>query len=244
MSEELLTIKDLLVGHAGRPILPPVTLTVCAGEAWAIVGPNGAGKSTLLRTLLGLQPGIAGTMRRAPCTIGYVPQRHDLDPTVPGRVIDLVRTGAEQRWSFISPLFPFQARARVERAMRDTRVLELAREDWRHLSEGQKQRVLMAQALAGEPRLLVLDEPTSAMDMAAEGVLFALLDELRLQRGLGVLVISHHLALLGKHATHLLFLDKDEGVVRAGPLAEVAQDPAFVQRYGLLMHQPAGGHHA
>jgi len=244
MNGELLVIHELQVGHAGRPVLPPVSLTVLAGQAWAIVGPNGAGKSTLLRTLLGLQPPISGTMRRTSCGVGYVPQRHELDPSVPGRVLDLVRAGAEQNWSFVSPLWPFTVRRRVQAAMHDTRVLELAREDWRHLSEGQKQRVLVAQALAGEPRLLVLDEPTSAMDMASEAVLFGLLHELRLRRELGLLVISHHLALLGQHATHLLFLDKDEGVVRAGRLAEVAQDPAFVQRYGLLMHRPAGGDHA
>ena len=236
MSETLLTLTDLRVGHASRAILPPLTLAVQPGECWAIIGPNGAGKSTLLRTLLGLQPAISGTLTRAPCAIGYVPQRHDVDPTVPGRVIDFVRSGAERDWSFAQPWWPLRARERTLRAMRDTEVLELARQDWRHLSEGQKQRVLMAQALAGDPRLLVLDEPTSAMDMRAEGSLFALLDALRRNRGLGVLVISHHLAMLARYATHALFLDKDEGVARAGLLGEVAQDPAFVQRYG---HLPA-----
>ena len=125
--------------------------------------------------------------------------------------------------------------------MRDADVTSLARIQWRRLSEGQKQRALLAQALAGEPALLVLDEPTSAMDMHAEASVFAVLERLRAERQLGVLVISHHLALLARYATHFVLLDKDERLALVGDRETVLRDPAFIERYGQVLDR--GGRH-
>jgi len=250
MGPPLLHCRALAVGHAGKAMLPPIDLQVHAGELWAVVGPNGSGKSTVLRTILGMIDPVAGEVAKADTPIGYVPQRSELDPAVPARVIDLVRAGAERGWSFLSPLWPWKVKEAVDDALGDTHVRELAREPWTHLSEGQKQRVLMAQALAGMPKLLLLDEPTSAMDVHAERGVFALLDELRKRRSLGVLVIGHNLPLLISHATHALFVDKDRFAVAAGPVAEVAASAPFVARFGSTLAQsarapgPAEGRHA
>jgi len=86
--------------------------------------------------------------------------------------------------------------------------------------------------LAGEPGLLVLDEPTSAMDLQAEQSIFALLDSLRQRRSLSVVVVSHNLHLVLRHTSHALFLDRDQAVAAAGPTAEVCAHPAFVRRFG------------
>jgi zinc transport system ATP-binding protein len=229
----LLSTRQLTVGHRRRPLLPPLDFEVQADAFWAVIGPNGAGKSTLIRTLLGLLPPVSGeVVRDSLRSPAYVPQRAEIDGAAPARVIDFVRTGLERGWSFLSPWWLHRQRALVEAALRDTRTLELARRPWMQLSEGQKQRVLMAQALASSPDLLVLDEPTSAMDLHAERSIFYLLTELQRQRGIGVLVVSHNLGLLARHATHLLFVDQDQQVACAGPLAEVAARPEFVLRYG------------
>ena len=228
----LLTCRQLVVGYAGQAMLPPFDLQVRPHQLWAVIGPNGSGKSTVLRTILSLLPPVAGELSRADTPIGYVPQRNDIDPAVPARVIDLVRGGVDHGWSFVSPLWALQRRHAVDAALGDTHIRELANEPWTHLSEGQKQRVLMAQALAGDPQLLVLDEPTSAMDVHAERSVFALLDELRQRRSLGVVVVGHNLGLLARHATHALFVDKDEAKVASGEVADVVQSAAFVERFG------------
>lgn len=237
--ELLLSCRGLVVGHAKRPILPPIDLEVRAGQAWAVVGPNGSGKTTLLKTVLGLLPLLDGELLRPRRGIGYVPQRSAMDADVPARVIDLVRAGAERGWSFANPMWMLGARDRVQRALADTATAALCAEPWQHLSEGQKQRVLMAQALAGDPQLLVLDEPTSAMDLHAELSVFQLLAQLRTSRALAVLMVGHNLALLARHATHALLVDKDQGVAVAGTVAEVIASPAWAVRYGLP--SPPGG---
>lgn len=237
----LLECNHLTVGHRGRGLLPPLSLEVRVGETWAVVGPNGSGKTTLLRTLLGLQAAVSGQIaRRVGRSIGYVPQRSNLDPSIPARVIDLVRSGSERGWRFLDPRWPRHQRDAVQQALDDTLTTALAREPWTHLSEGQKQRVLMAQALAGQPGLLVLDEPTSAMDLHAERAIFELLARLRSQRGLGVLVVGHNLGLLVRYASHLLFVDKDQRVALAGPMRTVMRSTPFRERYGLQsLEQPA-----
>lgn len=228
----LLTCRQLVVGYSGIAMLPAIDMQVRPRELWAVIGPNGSGKSTVLRTILGLLAPIGGELTRTDTGIGYVPQRNDIDPAVPARVIDLVRAGVDRGWSFLSPLWVATRSQAVAEALADTQTRELASEPWTHLSEGQKQRVLMAQALAGNPQLLVLDEPTSAMDVHAERSVFALLDELRQRRSLGVVVVGHNLSILARYATHALFVDKDEAQVASGDVADVVRSDAFVERFG------------
>jgi zinc transport system ATP-binding protein len=216
---------------------------VRAGDFWALVGRNGGGKTTLLRSLLGLLPPIAGEVRRRPrLRVGYVSQRAVVDGSVPARVIDLVRGGLDVGWSFLQPLRPLRLRAAVERALRDADVVGLAERPFVELSEGQKQRALLARALASDPELLVLDEPTSAMDLAAERATFALLEELRRTRQVARAVVGHHLPILLGHATHVALLDRDASVALAGPAQELLRSPAFEERHpGLVVEQVRGG---
>ena len=231
----LLGARGLHIGYDGRAILPPLSFDLRAGEFWALVGPNGGGKTTLLRTLLGLLPRVEGSIQQADgLRIGYVPQRNVLDLAVPARVIDLVRGGADFGWSFLSPQGLRRRRDAIARAQEDTNVASLANHAYRELSEGQKQRVLLARALVGDPGLLVLDEPTSAMDAQAEENVFSLIHKLQRQRSLAVLVVSHHLAVVTRRATHLLFVCKDDGCVVSGPVAIAGEDHCFVEHYGSL----------
>ena len=225
-ADVVVTVERLVVGYRGRGILPPIDLVVRRGELWALVGRNGGGKTTFLRTLLGLLPKVAGERRVAPgAAIGYVPQRVETDPAVPARVVDVVRGGVDQGWSFLDPRASRRAAGRVAKAMSDTQTTELAEAQLAALSEGQRQRVHLARALVVDPALLVLDEPTSAMDARAERDAFDLLVRVQRERALAVVVVSHHLSHLATRATHVLYVDAQpsgaDGVVRAGPVDEM-----------------------
>jgi ABC-type Mn2+/Zn2+ transport system ATPase subunit len=166
---------------------------------------------------------------------GYVPQRYAVDPLVPARAADLITEGSERGWSFLSPRFGKERRAHIERAVVATGTAGLLRRRYRDLSEGQKQRVLLARALAGAPDLLVLDEPTSAMDLVAEREVVSILGELRDRSSLGILLVSHHLGVLLPVVDRLPFLDAEDGIAASGTPTEVVELPAFAERYGSVL---------
>lgn len=234
--EALISLKGLRVGYQGKAVLPPVSLEVRPEEVWTIIGRNGSGKTTLLRTLLGLLPRIEGELNFAGgLKIGYVPQRSTLDYSVPSRVLDVVTEGLDHGWSFFKPFTSRAEKEAIKRAMRDTNTAELANAQLSELSEGQKQRVLLARALVSDPHVLILDEPTSAMDMVAEKAVFDLIQTCRRERKLAVLIVCHHLSLVADYADDVLFVDKEDGVVQAGRIADIVKSQAFINRYGTTL---------
>lgn len=220
-------------------MLPPIDLALHPGETWALIGRNGSGKTTLMRTLLGLHPRIAGHIDHAPTLrLGYVPQRGDIDPSLPGRAIDLVRAGLDHGWSFLDPTLPRRHRATVTAALAAVEATALADRPFRTLSEGQKQRILIARALVGDPTVLVLDEPTSAMDPVIEEAIFTLLDRLRRDRDLALIIAGHRLGYVPRFATHALLLDPTQARIELGPAAAVLHSATFRQCFGLPSDVP------
>jgi zinc transport system ATP-binding protein len=210
-----------------------------------VIGRNGSGKTTLFRTLLGLHPALGGLIERPATTvIGYVPQRHSVDPLVPTRAADLIAEGAEHGLSFLRVVKSKEARERTARAIDATGSAPFLRQRYGNLSEGQKQRVLLARALAGGADLLVLDEPTSAMDIVAEQEVVQILVHLRQRFSIGILLVSHHLGLLVSMVDRLLFLDADEAIVVSGSAAEVTSHQAFIERYGAVLKPKEAAHRA
>ncbi len=239
-SEPLLALRGVRVGYGGRAILPALDLEVRRGEVWALVGRNGAGKTTLMRTMLGLLPPVEGPVATAPgLRRAYVPQRGDFDLRVPARVIDFARGGADVGWSFLRPWHSAAERARVTDALERTDTARLAHRAFATLSEGQKQRVLIARALCSVPALLVLDEPTSAMDAANEAAVFALIDRLRRDLQVAIVIASHRLSFVPRYASHIALVDRDDGVALTGPATEIMDGPVFRHRYGALVEEPA-----
>jgi len=229
------TAENLRVGYGRRAILPALSFQIHAGEIWALFGPNGGGKSTLLRTLLGLQPAIRGQLQRFDTPLSAVPQRYAIDPLAPQRGLDVVRGGVGRGWTFMRPWLRAEERAAVQRAAEDTQSLDLLKRPFAALSEGQKQRLLIARALASQPALLTLDEPTSAMDPFHEHAIFSLLQHIAHHRQLAILVASHHMHALIESASHAIYVDSQENVALAGTFAEVAAHPAVHARYGDLL---------
>jgi zinc transport system ATP-binding protein len=220
--------------------LPPINLEIRRRELWGVFGRNGAGKTTLVRTLLGLQKPLGGAvLRPSGVAIGYVPQRHTLDRLVPMRAVDLILEGTERGYSCLLPVYGREAHERARRAIEATGTEALLERRYRDLSEGQKQRVLVARAVAGAPDLLILDEPTSAMDIVAEDEMVALLRQLIDRSSIGVVLVSHRLADAGEAVDRLLFLEPEADVALAGPVGEVVAHPAFVKRYGAVLERKA-----
>jgi zinc transport system ATP-binding protein len=230
---ELFACEQLRVGIAGRAILPPIGLTVKAGQFWAVVGRNGAGKTTWLKTLLGLLPPVSGHVQSArDVRVSYLPQRSGLDDLYPLLAREVVSLGVERGWSFLGGPGAGRHKDRVARALAEVDAGALAEQPFRSLSEGQKQRVLFARLVAGDAEVAILDEPTSAMDRVAEREAFELIRKLQQSYGLAVLVVSHYLTVVREFADHALLLDADSEKVVVGTPEQVFEHPAFRKGYG------------
>lgn len=230
---ELLRCEGLRIGYRRRPLLPPIDLSIRAGDIVLVVGRNGAGKSTWLRTVLGLLPPVAGRVvvpEPAP-RMGYVPQAASLDPMLPLRAQTVVGWGRLRRWSFLSPLASKADREACRAAVEQARAGAFRGQPFRDLSGGQKQRVLLARLLAGDAELALLDEPTASLDVASERMTCDRLASLARDQGVGVVIVTHTLGLAREYADRVLFLDtgerRSDGVVEYGTAEEVFAHPRF-----------------
>jgi ABC-type Mn2+/Zn2+ transport system ATPase subunit len=229
----LVRLANASFGYGRKPVLANVDLEIAPGDLIGIVGPNGAGKTTLFRGILGLVPPLAGTVELGTDAVGYVPQRESLDPIFPLTVEEVVRMGGYGRLRGPLRRVPPGDRELVERCLERVELVRQRRELFASLSGGQRQRALLARALMSRPRLLLLDEPTSGVDHAAEERILALLRKLR-EEGLAVLLVSHQLGLVREAARDALWVA--DGRVARGPADEIlapdALDALFARRGG------------
>ncbi|MBK6467869.1 MAG: metal ABC transporter ATP-binding protein [Rhodobacter sp.] len=178
----LIETHHLCIRLGGTEVLHDVSLRIEPGEIITIVGPNGSGKSTLLRALLGIVPAAAGKVGRAPgLRVGYVPQRLHVDRSMPITVRRFLSLPVRVRDAEAAAVL-----AKV--GMDAAGAAQMAA-----LSGGQLQRVLLARALLGRPHLLMLDEPTQGLDQPGEAGFYRLIEEVRAETGVAVLMVSHDL---------------------------------------------------
>ena len=241
MSRAIVTLRDVSLGYDGQPVLEHVDLEIERGEFLPLAGPNGAGKTTLLRGILGLMPVLAGRIEygfdRLVSPPGYVPQREALDPIFPLCVLEVVMMGT---YATAPPVWPLGARRRRRALESLDRVglADVARRPFWALSGGQKQRVLIARALAGEPEVLVLDEPTSGVDREAERTIIDLISRLNRERGLTVILVSHHLGRIRGVAASIVWVEEGKVARRALAPATTAAELA-VDETGELAAEPS-----
>lgn len=194
---DAIVIKGLSFSYDGHPVLEDVNLSIPRGDFVSVVGPNGGGKTTLLKLMLGLlRPSRGGVHvfglapEQARSRIGYMPQHSELDPQFPATVLDVALMG---RLGHGRPFGPYSKRDKeaVARALDQVGLHNLRKQPFSSISGGQRQRLFIARALACDPELLLLDEPTANLDMAMESDLYELLQTLN-QR-LTVVMVSHDL---------------------------------------------------
>jgi zinc transport system ATP-binding protein len=231
-------LRDVAFGYApGHRVLEGVDLRVEEGEFVAVAGPNGGGKTTLMRVLLGLERPACGeallfgepahrfSRRRL---LGYLAQRAELGGDAPATVREVVSAG---RLPVSGAFGPLRARDReaVSDAIERVNLGDAADEPLRTLSGGMQQRAFIAKALAGEPSLLVLDEPTTGVDAETQESLAALLDGLHTDLGVTILYVSHEFGAVEHFVRRLVLVRRS--IVFDGPpgeLPDVWHDPSHV----------------
>jgi len=219
MNEAFITLDHLTIGYDNQPVLSGISVSIHRGSFTAILGANGSGKSTLLKTLLGLQPPLDGRIDIAsPVVFGYVPQSTEFDPLHLLTGFEVALMGVYGRVGpgrFVSQ----SERAFVRECLRATAAEGFAHKRFAELSGGQKQRVLIARALATKPEVLMLDEPTAGVDAAATRALLDFISQIHEQRKLTILLVTHDLPLVRKHAQQVIWLH--QGQVLHGTVAEL-----------------------
>jgi ABC-type Mn2+/Zn2+ transport system ATPase subunit len=234
-----LEFKNAVLGYRGRAVLPPLDLVVNQGDFLGIVGPNGAGKTTVLKSLLGILKPLSGSISYGGgLRFGYVPQQEVLDELFPLSVRDIVTMARYPLMGFPARLGR-EDRAAVGTALTRVEIADLADRLYRELSGGQKQRTLIARALAADPRILVLDEPTSGMDILAEASIMEIIDGLNRQ-GLTIVMVSHLLSLIARHAGTIMVINKE---IVIGPADEILSEEMLSRAYGGQVRITTGGQH-
>ena len=233
--EPAVVFEGVSVTLGGVSILDRVTAAVPRGGCTSIVGPNGAGKTTLLLALLGEVPYRGGIHFSSKINrnvrVGYVPQRLAFDRGIPLTVTEFMNLGFQDKPLWFGLSGDLKKKTRKQLAMVKSDHLENRRLG--ALSGGELQRVLLALALAQEPDLLVLDEPAAGVDIHGEHVFCELLDNLRTKLGFTQLMVSHDLATVTHHATHVICLN--HRVAAEGPPCQALTDETLTAIFGMHM---------
>ncbi len=216
----VIDIQSLNFSYGSVPTLSGINLQVAEGEFLGIVGPNAGGKSTLLKLILGLLQPQSGSLRvldRSPSSasrlLGYVPQYPSFPrefPITVEQVVQLGRLGLGQSDGKRHALWPGRVsaadREAVRRALAEVEAGDIAKRQIGSLSGGQLQRVLLARALGGEPRILILDEPTANIDQRMESEIFDLLKVLNAR--MTILVVSHDVAFISRYVGRVACINR------------------------------------
>lgn len=230
------SFENVTVERGGVSILENVSASVPKGGCTAIIGPNGAGKTTLLLALLGEIPyrgsiRTANVIDRETVKIGYVPQRLTFDRGMPITVTEFLLMGVQRKPLWFGMKGDLKKRAR--QALSSVKAGHLADRRLGALSGGEMQRVLLALAIGQDPDLLVLDEPASGVDFQGEYIFCELLDSLRREKGFTQLMVSHDLATVTHHATHVICLNRR--VAAEGPPRETLTGATLTAIFGMHM---------
>ncbi len=235
----VIELEKVSFAYEEEPVLEEVSLRIYPGDFCALIGPNGSGKSTLLKIVVGLLQPQSGRVRlfgedlssfRQWWRIGYVPQKVTalVDRALPLTVYETVALGLLNK-----PVGKSEQAQRIAEALETVGLPGASGRLLRELSGGQQQRVFLARALVGEPEVLLLDEPTTGVDFAAQEKFYDLLGELN-RRGLTILIVTHDIAMVDRHVKQVACLNRR--LVFHGEHSEFCRHPEICGFF-------SGGHH-
>ena len=237
--ENAIAADNLELRYGSHVVMEPSSFTAPMGAITALIGPNGAGKSTLLHSMVGLIAPAGGEMKvmgtspqKARKQVSYVLQSKDVNQSLPLTVTQVVAMGRYPNRGMVRP-FRIDDRARIEEAMERMSITHLANRHLTELSGGQRQRVFMAQGIAQDHLVMLLDEPLTGLDVVSAEAVDRIMHEER-EHGCGVIVCTHDLGEAGT-ADHVLLLGEKRGI--SGPPSEVLTNENLLAAFGLgLMH--------
>ncbi len=187
--------KNLSVGYDKVPLHSNINFNIPEGAYVCVVGENGVGKSTLIKTILGLLPPIAGSIKmgnkNSPSAIGYLPQQTNVQRDFPASVYEVVLSGCLKRIG-LRPYYKKEEKELAIEMMEKLNILNLKKRSYSELSGGQQQRVLLARALCATNKILLLDEPTAGLDMETTKEFYKLIKSLN-EEGITIIMITHNL---------------------------------------------------
>jgi zinc/manganese transport system ATP-binding protein len=232
----VIALDHVTLSVGSRAVLRDVSCAIAPGEFIGVLGPNGAGKTTLFRAILGLIRPDAGriavfgcTPQRGDAAIGYLPQVRTLLPDLRVRGRDFIVSSLHgERWGL--PLRAAQSRKAVEETLAAIGARELAERPLAEMSGGERQRLLLAQALLGDPKLLLLDEPLISLDQRHQESVVELVRRFARARGITVLFSAHELNQLIGALDRVLYLGNGQAAL--GTVAEVMTAPVLSRLYG------------
>ncbi|ANS74181.1 zinc ABC transporter ATP-binding protein [Paenibacillus yonginensis] len=213
----LSSMRNVVFGYGNEPVVENISLDIMAGEFLGITGPNGAAKSTILKLLLGLLKPWSGTVQLHPevleegkLVIGYVPQQvASFNSGFPSKVIELVRSGCYSRLGLFRR-FSSEQEAIVEKSLKQVGMWEHRDARIGELSGGQKQRICIARALAQQPNVLILDEPTTGMDLQSRIGFYELMKHYVKVHRLTVIMVTHGLDEMSAYLDRVISLERKE----------------------------------
>ena len=243
-SKPIIEIDHVSFSYEGLHALEEVSFTVHERDFISIVGPNAGGKTTLMKLILGLLKPSRGTVRvfgqppaKTRSRIGYMPQHASLDPFFPVSVLDVVLMGRLGNGHTFG-LFRRNDREAAMEALREVEMYPFRQRSFSTLSGGQRQRVLIARALTSRPELLLLDEPTSNIDIAVETELYELLK--RLNERITILLVTHDLGFVSKYVKSVACVNRK---VVVHPTSEIRGEMIY-EMYGSQVHMIRHDHMA
>jgi zinc transport system ATP-binding protein len=252
----IIELHNVTVSLQNRIVLEDISFSVAEGSFWGIIGPNGSGKTTLIKTILGLiepvsgtiltfghRPTSLGTHRTA---IGYVPQFNEVDLRFPVNVLDIVTIGLYGKIGLYKRVGKAH-RQRAIQTLEHMQLIDLADRQLHELSGGQRQRILIARAMVLEPRLLILDEPTAALDVNATEGLYEWLNGLNKRMGITILLVSHDIGVVSRFVdsvaclnTRLVAHGRPDEVFMNNTLEAMYGCEALVFQHGSVPHMVVG----
>ncbi len=229
--DPIVEVQEASFAYGRNVILESVEMKIHDSEFWCFIGPNGEGKTTLIKALLGALRPKRGLVRlRADFArrtrIGFVPQKCDLNPSVPTTIQSFVTQGTAGLAVDESKL-----KRRVQKSMEVMGVQRIRERSIWKVSGGQRQRAMVARALVRDPLLMIVDEPTAGLDLAASSGLLKTITELNQQHRITVIFVTHDLQLAGRYATHLAVFKNRR--VKCGPVSEVLTGENLEMAFGV-----------